>query len=146
MLGAAALVLGLVVALPAAGAFPYHESGVSSCDDVDDAAFDKPGNRAFADARGDASVLSQVIDLEPFDPAVLVINDHTCVRWESPTTNSLAHTINIVADTNGDTMEFVGAVSPGDAVDHLFDEAGTYYVDCQVGFHEAGMHQVIHVE
>ncbi len=83
-----------------------------------------------------------VEDLEPFDPAALSIAPGTEVVWHNH--GVMAHTVTLVTGTGGDSFDI--HLDPGESESHVFQDAGAYYVHCEINaFHEATMHQVIEV-
>lgn len=98
-----------------------------------------------ADGTGQTAVHVDIVDFEPYDPAVLTIDAGTCVEWENH--GDLAHTVDIVASTDRiPEHHHVATLQPGGATHHVFDDPGVYYLHCEINaFHEATMHQVIRV-
>lgn len=133
------VVVGLFATLSPVAA--VHRTG---CGDGD---FHDPSSREAADARGHDAVRVELVDLEPFSPAALIIDEGTCVNFVNPATNMLQHNVQIVADSGGDLQHRVAEnLAPGQNVTWAFQEAGAYHVNCDFNaFHEGTMHQVVEV-
>lgn len=131
----ATLLVGL--ALPTVQA---HEAVTLGCDATN--AVD-PDDRTAAVATGEDAVSVGLVDqLEPFDPAVLVIDAGTCVEFTNE--DGLPHNVFVLADSNGHLVEQMGTnLAPGDSVAVAFHDVGTYHMNCQI--HPAAMHQAIEV-
>lgn len=138
-LAAAALLVGLA-AVPVASA-TYHGSS-NPFPTCDASSFADPGNAAFGDGRGEAGV-EVVLDspLQPFDPAVLVVDAGTCVKFQN---DGPPHSVRVIADSQGHTFHTIdGDLDTGESVNAAFTDPGVYEVNC--GKHPLAMHQVIHV-
>lgn len=133
------VVIGLVATLGPVAAVDQTKCG--------DGEFHDPADELVADARGEDGVRVELSDLEPFSPATLVIDEGTCVNFVNADTNTFHHNVQIVADSSGQIQHQVGeGLPPGDNVTRAFDQAGTFYINCDFNpFHEATMHQVIEV-
>lgn len=102
--------------------------------------FDASGSE-LVDARGHERVCVDIVDLEPFDPAVLIVDAGTNVTWRNAAGN-LAHTVTSGPSTSGESFDM--AVDPHGNVSHVFGSAGVTYYHCEVnGFHEATMHGAV---
>lgn len=133
------VVVGLLAAVGPAAATDQTECG--------DGVFHDPSDRTAADARGEDAVRVDLVDLQPFSPATLVIDAGTCVNFVNPDTNALTHNVQIFADSSGELGHRVAEnLAPGQNATWAFQETGTYHVNCDFNaFHAATMHQVVEV-
>lgn len=94
--------------------------------------------RDFADMRGNDVVCVDILGIEPFAPAVLVIDAGTTVVWRNQ--DGIQHTVTSTAEGGLDSFDH--RVFPGDHEWTTLDDPGSYYYQCRVNFpfHAASMH------
>lgn len=142
VIGVAAVVLvAALAALPGALGTHETEAGPGPC------TFEPgPVPLPVADARGHDVVCVDIVDFAPYDPATVVVDPGATVVWRN-VGGALAfgHTATLVAGTGGD--DFNVAVGHEAHGWHTFEEAGTYYYQCQVNaLHVATMHGAVVVQ
>lgn len=100
--------------------------------------------RWVADARGHDVVCVDIVGIEPFSPAVLVIDAGTTVVWRNQ--HGVQHTTTATLETGADSFQHV--LAPGDHAWTTFEASGEYYYDCRSFFpvHASAMHGKIVVE
>lgn len=128
----------ILIAVVAAGLLVGSVPVLANHETVD--CFDASGSEV-ADARGHERVCVDVVDLQLFDPAVLIVDTGTNVTWRSAADN-LPHTVTAGASTSGDSFDMT--VDPHGNVSHVFGSDGVTYYHCEVNeFHEATMHGAV---
>lgn len=128
----------ILIAIVAAGLLVGSAPVLADHETVD--CFDASGSE-IADARGHDRVCVDIVDLEPFDPAVLIVDAGTDVTWRNAAGN-LQHTVTSGASSSGDSFDMT--VTPHGNVSHTFGSAGVTYYHCEINaFHEATMHGAV---
>lgn len=118
----------------------------TGCDPAGDAfdpspTFTEPG-RLGADARSEPEVLVRLAsELEPFDPAALVVDAGTCIVFRN---DGPPHTLHVEADTTGNlAVAIEERLDRGETIRVTFQQPGTYVLHCRT--HPVLMHGILHV-
>lgn len=100
------------------------------------------GGGAISHCSSPSETVELASSTEPFDPAFLMVEAGTCVEFVN--TDSVAHTVRVLADTNADVDEQVDPfLEVGESTTALFEDPGTYVGNC--AFHPVAMHGVVEV-